>query len=346
MSSSRLHRPGLVVGALLLLAAGCEPGVTFEKTDRADRFGHGVRLQTRCKGVDSLSNDDTAASADGKWIARTHGLRGVEVIDARTCKVRATLEVFEGAPDAYLEPIALSADGTYLALGQQGSNYNRTPRLLELWEVATRKRVARFAGHPDNIEAVAVSPRGRWLASIDKRHTLKIWRARSGRLAHSGHLDPVVFGLPSRGWMPEYPGLLAFSPDGKLLAVGSSDEAIKLFEVKSGALRAYLERPVVEVRASSLAFSPDGKLLAAGWVDDHFTLFQVSPPGLVRDLALGQAYQRKHWVGGTLDQLARLLSNEWRVISAVGFDRATGRIWARRSAGHLVWIEPTWPSPI
>jgi WD40 repeat protein len=58
---------------------------------------------------------------------------------------------------------------------------------------------------------------------------------------------------------------IAFSPDGKLLASGSNDGTVQLWDPAIGAARSTLKLKGYTNGVWSVAFSPDGKLLASGY---------------------------------------------------------------------------------
>ena len=82
----------------------------------------------------------------------------------------------------------------------------------------------------------------------------------------------------------------AFSPDGQILALGTYDGSVQLWQVSEGTLLRTLEENGSEVEC--VAFSPDGQILASGSHDGNVQLWQVSDGTLLRTLEGNPDFQR------------------------------------------------------
>ncbi|KAI9208731.1 WD40-repeat-containing domain protein [Polychytrium aggregatum] len=73
-----------------------------------------------------------------------------------------------------------------------------------------------LAGHSSQVNSVAISPDGKWIASASDDETVKVRSVTTGQVSRSleGHIKPVTS--------------VAISPDGKWIVSGSTDKTIKV----------------------------------------------------------------------------------------------------------------------
>ena len=152
-----------------------------------------------------------------------------------------TLEGTAGIPTS---PPRFTPDGRLLAieLTEAQPYYS-----VQFWDLATGKHFRFATGHSGQVNGLAYSPDGRWLATFSK-DTLLI-------------CDPKT-GDELRRWITHETQIeqIAFSPDGALLASASVDGAIGLWDPTTAKLR---RRLTAKGAVKSVAFSRDGRALLA-----------------------------------------------------------------------------------
>jgi WD40 repeat protein len=201
--------------------------------------------------------------------------------------------------------LAASADGKALAsAGDDGA--------VQLWDPASDKPGLKLTGATDWLLAVAFSPDGKTVAAAGYDGRLRTWDVVTGK----PQLD-VIAQPPPAANLPAPPAsivsALAYSPDGKLIAVGGADGVIHLFQATDGKFARSLSGHTSAV--AGLAFRPGGGLLASAGKDRTVRLW---------DPASGQALKtldgHAAWAQGVV-----FVAQGTRLASA-GAD-ATLRLW-------------------
>jgi WD40 repeat protein len=144
-------------------------------------------------------------------------------------------------PIGPVESLAISDDKRTLAAGGHGG-------AVRLWDVRSRRLLARYRWQPNPIVRLTFSPDGHTLAA-----------ATAEGAVH--HLDATARHVPD-GLHPTTAKnkLLAWSPDGKVLAVWVAPDRLQLLDSRTGEARTELHGSVSAF--TNALFSPDGHTLA------------------------------------------------------------------------------------
>ncbi len=148
----------------------------------------------------------------------------------------------------HVTSVAFSPDGKQIIAGSWDKS-------IRFWDAKTGqlKRVLTPQNSEGQIFAVAIAPRGRFMASAGNDR-LRLWNLQTGKMVRAlGKREPT--------------NSLLFSPTGKWLASIGTGEGVKLWRI--GANEA---SGVIETRSeAAVSFAPDGKILAVADSDSRTT---------------------------------------------------------------------------
>jgi WD40 repeat protein len=246
-----------------------------------------------------------AFSPDGRLVAVGGSVERIEGAFRTTAGVARLFEAdtgkelltLQGHKEA-VKSLTFSPDGRLLATASGDG-------AVALWDVTTGQEVRALKGHAGAVTAVAFSPDGKHLATAGADRTARLWDAASGEVArtlrgHEGAVHHVAFAPDGRTvatagedrravlwdvatgkqrFAAEGAGpalALAYSPDGRVLAVASGAKGagqVRLLDAARGKVLGQVGSD--KGRCLGVAFSPDGRRLAVAFCGD------VGAPGEV-----------------------------------------------------------------
>lgn len=303
--------------------------------------------------------------------------------------------------------VAFAPDGKTIATGDsigRAPNDFTSPAdsTITLWDAGTHQPQRSFSAHHGWIYSLAFSHDGKSLASASP-YDVCLWRVANGdRLAKLERAATVVAFSPTAPvlatgskvtlWDAQtqerqreldeqvsYAGALAFSPDGKTLAVGNKDGLIRLWNADNGKELGVGGGHQGLVR--SLDFSPDGNLLAStsghdgtlrlwgpasglqlrqtllrgpdrrGYEDSDLKCVRFSPDGKtlavttsagkvrVMDVASGDLVRELAHDGAYINEAA--WSPDGKLLASAGWHDCRFRVWEAATGKLLHAISPT-----
>ncbi|KAK1926929.1 putative general transcriptional repressor [Papiliotrema laurentii] len=205
-------------------------------------------------------------SNDGKYLA-TGCNRTAQIYDVKDGRKVCVLldESTNRTGDLYIRSICFSPDGKFLATGAED-------RQIRIWDIKAKRIRHLLQGHMQEIYSLDFSRDGRFLVSGSGDKSARIWDIEKGvcvfdlRIEDFLHNDhgPIDAGITS----------VALSPDGKLVAAGSLDTMVRVWNVQTGQQVERLKGHKDSVY--SVAFSPDGKCLVSGSLDRTLRVWDLT----------------------------------------------------------------------
>lgn len=209
-----------------------------------------------------------AISPDGKTLASASEDTTIKLWNINTGEEIRTLKWACPEEVYYFSSLVFSLDGQIL-ISSTGDDAVSLSAVA--WNLSTGEQIwSKHWKEMDCVDSIAMSPDGQTFASSDVSRTIKLWNIYTGEeiytLTNASNLD----------------SLLAFSPDGQVLASGGLDfendeddrgyGVIYLWNLNSREKICTLKEHSEAVYC--VAFSPDGQIIASGSDDKTIKIWQ------------------------------------------------------------------------
>ena len=247
--------------------------------DAKARFGKGTIREIQYSSDGALL---VVATGIGIWIYDTTTYQEVALLTAHTNEVKCLAfspdghilasggedgtillwhrstgaqKVLTKSPES-VSNLAFSPDGKTIANGSRGT--------IRFWDTITGEEKDALTGLPGHINNLSFSPDGKTIVSVT-------WG--DGEVCISN----IITGKPQKTFtvrMTDSVFSVAFSPDGKIVAIGNSDGNIYLSDLNTEKLKFILTGHSEDVQR--VVFSPDGRTLASSsYLDETVRIWNV-----------------------------------------------------------------------
>lgn len=164
----------------------------------------------------------------------------------------------KGAGWYFTKLFGLSQDGSLLAVVWENIGEDS---VVYIYDSKSGSELYRLKMSMRTINDLSFSPDNMLLAAVGEQYA-QVWNLPDKNL------------LMDFRWEPSTLGTVAFSPDGKWLATGSTDGTVQIWSLDDGHLADVIAG--VPASVAYLAFSPDSQSLAVSYKDDQTRLYDIS----------------------------------------------------------------------
>jgi WD40 repeat protein len=205
--------------------------------------------------------------------------------------------------------LAYSADGKWIAVGEGFTKATVVyTGKVELLDAVAGQDVRAVTAHHWGVDGMAFSRDGHWLITTNWDKKIRVLEFPVGKEVRAMESDSKPLGV-------------AISPDARLIAAGTTDATVMLWDRATG--KELQELTGHSGRVDAVDFSPDGKRLASSSADGSVRIW---------DVATGQSPRTLSGHEGAVASVA--FNPRGKVVASGGVD-GTVRIWDAATGHNL-----------